>query len=103
MIKGGIFGLQFILVLGSISLLTIFNQGADALPTEDEIMDEIDKEAEKINDIMNDKIESHPGLGDIDGYCYNSVEALERCTDGIAEEIQPYYDEAGKRIWENID
>ena len=36
-------------------------------------MAEIDKEAEKINDIMNDKIENHPGM-DLDGYCFGSVD-----------------------------
>jgi hypothetical protein len=74
-----------------------------AIPSQDEIMDEIDKEAEKINDIMNDKIENHPGMGDLDGYCYNSAETLGKCTDEIAKEMQPYYVDAGKRIWGSID
>ena len=52
---------------------------AYALPSQDEIMAEIYEEADKINDIMDNKIENHPGLGDIDGYCYNSVESLEKC------------------------
>lgn len=63
----------------------------------------MDKEAEIINDIINDKIESHPGMGDLDGDSYDITEALETCINDIPKEMQSYYDEAGERIWENID
>jgi hypothetical protein len=39
----------------------------NALPSQDEIMAEIYEEADNINDIMDKKIENHPGLGDLDG------------------------------------
>jgi hypothetical protein len=95
-------GLLFVVIIVILLSLATLNRGAVALPTEDEMMAEIDKEAERINDIMNDKIENHPGMN-LDGYCYNSAEALETCTNEIAKGMEPYYDEAGKRIWENID
>ena len=56
----GIIGLQFLLLLGTILILATFNQGIEVIPTQDEIMAEIDKEAEEINEIMNNKIENHP-------------------------------------------
>jgi hypothetical protein len=90
--------LSLVTILGLVSM----NPVSAALPTEDEIMAEIDKEAEKINDIMNQKIEGHPGM-ELDGYCYDSTESLEGCTNEIAKEMEPYYDEAGERVWENID
>ena len=65
-------------------------------------MAEIDKEAEKINDIMNDKIENHPGM-DLDGYCFDSAEALEKCTNEIAKEMEPFMMKQEKRIWESTD
>lgn len=76
---------------------------ANALPSEDEIMAKIDREAERINDIIDQKIQNHPGLSDFNGYCYNNVEALEQCENKIATEMEPYYDEAGERIWDNVD
>ena len=76
---------------------------ANALPTQDEIMAEIYEEADKINDIMNQKIENHPGLSDVDGHCYNSIEALEKCQKDVTEEMEPYYEEAGKRLSDKID
>lgn len=98
----GVNGILFVIVVGTLLNIVTMNQEAVAIPSEDEIMAEIDKEAEKINDIMNNKIENHPGM-DLDGYCYNSAETLEGCTNEIAKEMEPYYDEAGKRIWKNID
>jgi len=95
---------QFYLIgiLTTISIFAFFAV-ANALPSEDEIMAKIDREAERINDIMNQKIQNHPGLSDFDGYCYDSVEALEQCQNEIANEMEPYYDEAGERVWDNID
>ena len=93
------------LLLISLSGLAAFNNLnliAHALPSEDEIMNKINREAERINDILNEKIQNHPGLSDSDGYCYNSVAALEQCEKEITNEMKPYYDEAGKRVWENI-
>jgi hypothetical protein len=84
-------------------LLSAFFAVANAFPSEDEIMARIDRESERINEIMNQKIQNHPGLSDLDGYCYKSVDALEQCEKEIANEMQPYYDEAGKRIWEDLD
>jgi hypothetical protein len=89
---------NLVIILGLVTM----SPSSAALPTEDEMMAEIDKEAEKINDIMNRKIENHPRM-DLGGYCYNSAEALDGCTNEIAKEMEPYYDEAGKRIWEDID
>src|SRR5512144_2618275 len=89
-------------ILATISINAFFGV-ASALPSEDEIMAKIDREAERINDIIDQKIQNHPGLSDFGGYCYNSVEALEQCQNEIANEMEPYYDEAGKRIWDNID
>ena len=43
--------------------LTILDQRAVAIPTQDEIMFEIDKEAQEINVIVIDKIENHPRYG----------------------------------------
>jgi len=36
------------------------------------------EQPDKINDIMNNRIENHPGLSDLNGYCYNSIETLEK-------------------------
>ena len=88
---------SIVILLGLVTMNPV-----SALPTEDEMMAEIDKEAEKINDIMNQKIENHPGM-DLGGYCYNSVESLDGCTSELAKEMEPYYNEAGKRVWGNID
>ena len=93
------------LLLISLSGFAAFNNLnliAYALPSEDEIMNKINREAERINDILSEKIQNHPGLSDSDGYCYNSVTALERCEKEITDEMKPYYDEAGKRVWENM-
>ena len=68
------------------SLIFITNskiEEAKGLPREDELMAEIDKEAERINDIIDQKIKSHHGLDDIYSYCYDSVEALEQCQNEI--------------------
>jgi L-ribulose-5-phosphate 3-epimerase UlaE len=73
------------------------------LPHENDIMSEIDKEAEKINDIMDQKIKIHPGLGDIYSYCYDSVEELLQCQNEIVEEMEPHYEDAGKRITDKIE
>ena len=78
-------------------------QMANALPTQDGTMADIYEEADKINDIMNQKIENHPGLSDVDGHCYNSIEALEKCQKEVTEEMEPYYEEAGKRLSDKID
>jgi hypothetical protein len=95
--------LAFTLVIIAIWVLTSSIQMVNALPRQDEIMAEIYEEADKINDIMNNKIESHPGLSDIDGYCYNSVESLEKCQKDVAEEMEPYYEDAGERLADKID
>ena len=99
-LKGNLYFL--IGILATISINAFFGV-ANALPSEDEIMAKIDREAERINDIIDQKIQNHPGLSDFDGYCYNSVEALEQCQNEIANEMEPYYDEAGKRVWDNTD
>jgi hypothetical protein len=76
---------------------------AQALPSEDDLKAEIDKEAEKINDIIDQKIKCHPGLGDIYSYCYDSVEELLQCQNEIVEVMEPYYEDAGKRITDKIE
>lgn len=93
----------FTFVIITLFLLTASIQMVNALPSQDEVLAEIYEEADKINDIMDNKIENHPGLGDLDGYCYNSVEALEKCQKDVAEEMEPYYEDAGKRLSDKID
>jgi hypothetical protein len=93
----------FTFVIITLFVLTASIQMANALPSQDEIMAEIYEEADKINDIMNNKIESHPGLSDLDGYCYNSVEALEKCQKDVAEEMEPNYEDAGERLADKFD
>jgi hypothetical protein len=95
--------LYFLIGILTIMLLSAFFAVANALLSEDEIMARIDREAERINEIMNQKIQNDPGLSDLDGYCYESVDALEQCEKEIANEMQSYYDEAGERIWEGLD
>lgn len=99
----GLASLAFTLFTIAILALTSPIQMANALPTQDEIMADIYEEADKINDIMNQKIENHPGLSDVDGHCYNSIEALEKCQKDVTEEMEPYYEEAGKRLSDKID
>jgi hypothetical protein len=92
----------FFSCLSGLAAFSNLNLIAYALPSEDEIMNKIDREAERINEILNEKIQNHPGLSDPDGYCYNSVAALEQCENEIANEMEHYYDKAGERIWENM-
>lgn len=93
----------FTFVIITLFVLTASIQMVNALPSQDEIMVEIYEEADKINDIMDKKIENHPGLSDVDGHCYNSIEALEKCQKDVAEELEPYYEEAGERLSDKID
>lgn len=99
----GLGSLVFTLITITLLALTLLLQMVNALPSQDEIMAGIYEEADKINDIMNQKIENHPGLSDLDGYCYNNVEALEKCQKDVAEEMEPYYEDAGKRLSDKID
>ena len=94
---------MFLIISSIVSLANPIIEEAKGLPSEDEIMGEIDKEAERINDIMDQKIKSHPGLDDIYSYCYDSVEALLQCQSEIVEEMEPYYEDAGKRIGDKIE
>lgn len=91
------------LIASIVSLANSTIEEAKGLSNEDDIMVEIDKEAERINDIIDQKIQSHPGLDDIYSYCYDSVEALLQCQNEVAEEMEPYYEDAGKRITEKIE
>jgi hypothetical protein len=95
----------FVFTYATITLLALTApiQMANALPTQDEIIADIYEEADKINDIMNQKIENHPGLSDVDGHCYNSIEALEKCQKDVAEEMEPYYEDTGKRLSDKLD
>jgi hypothetical protein len=91
------------LIASIVSLTHSSIEEAKGLPSEDDIMAEIDKEAERINDIIDQKIQSHPGLGNIYSYCYDSVEALLQCQNEVVEEMEPYYEDAGKRIGDKIE
>ena len=95
--------LCFLIITSIVSLTHSMIEEAKGLTSEDEIMAEIDKEAERINDIIDQKIKSHPGLGDIYSYCYDSVEALQQCQSEIVEEMEPYYEDAGKHIGDKIE
>ena len=101
--NGAKWDLYFLIGFLATTTLSVYVGVVNALPSEDEIMAKIDREAERINDIIDQKIQNHPGLSDFDGYCYNSVEALELCQNEIVNEMDPYYEEAGERIWDNID
>ena len=52
---------------------------------------------------MKEKITNHPGLQNFGGYCYGTVESYEQCINDLTDEMQPYYDEAGKDISNYID
>ena len=52
---------------------------------------------------MTDKIKNDPELSDYSGHCYKTVDSLKSCTDKIAEEMQPLYDEAQKKLADNSD
>lgn len=99
----GLISSVFTFVIITLFVLTASIQMVNALPSQDEIMADIYEEADKINDIMDKKIENHPGLSDLNGYCYNSVEALEKCQKDVAEEMEPYYQDAGERLADKID
>jgi len=99
----GLIPFGFVFATIAILALTSSFQMVNAFPSQDEIMAEIYEEADKVNDIMNKKIENHPGLSDLDGYCYNSVEALEKCQKDLAEKMEPYYEDAGEHLADKID
>ena len=102
-VQNGLASSVFTFVIVTLFVLTASIQMVNALPNQDEIMAEIYEEADNINDIMDKKIENHPGLGDLDGQCYNSVEALEKCQKDVAEEMEPYYEDTGERLADKID
>jgi hypothetical protein len=42
-------------------------------------------------------------ISDLDGYCYNSVEALEKCQKDVPEEMEHNYEDAGERLADKFD
>jgi hypothetical protein len=83
-----VMGIGFIVIASSLSKAFATNNSED----------QIKKETDKISKIMTDKIKNDPELSDYSGHCYKTVNSLKSCTDKIAQEMQPLYDEAQKKL-----
>jgi hypothetical protein len=88
-----VMGIGFIIIASGLSKALATNNGDD----------QIKKETDKIGKIMTDKIKNDPELSDYSGHCYKTVDSLKTCTDKIAKEMQPLYDEAQKKLADNSD
>ena len=88
------FGIGFVIIASS-DLFKVF--------ASDKSKNQINKETDKISKIMTEKIKNDPELSDYSGHCYKSVDSLKTCTNKIAEEMQPLYDEAQKNLANNSD
>ena len=91
----------FFLVIGI--GFVIIASGLSKVFATDNSGDQIKKETDKIGKIMTEKIKNDPELSDYSGHCYKTVDSLKSCTDKIAEEMQPLYDEAQKKLADNSD
>ena len=47
------------------------------------------READRINEVMKEKIANGPGLQNFGGYCYGTAESLEQCINDMTDEMQP--------------
>ena len=88
-----VMGIGFVIIASGLSKAFATNNGED----------QIKKETDKIGKIMTEKIKNDPELSDYSGHCYKTVDSLKSCTDKIAEEMQPLYDEAQKKLADNSD
>jgi hypothetical protein len=70
--------------------------------TQSELSAKINSEANWINGIMKDKIANYPGL-DLGGSCYSSTTAYDSCISDLTNQMQPYYDQAGKEVSDYMD
>lgn len=83
-----VMGIGFIIIASGLSKSFATNNSED----------QTKKDTDKISKIMTDKIKNDPELSDYSGHCYKTVDSLKSCTDKIAEEMQPLYDEAQKKL-----
>lgn len=92
-----------LLLSGSVLMILLFItvNYVNAL-SQSELSAKISEEGNWINGIMKEKIANYPGLS-LGGSCYTSAAAYDSCINDLTNQMQPYYDQAGKEVSDYID